>query len=345
MRGPLFVACLSLVVAACGGGGGAGTASPASGSGQTQQQTSAASGTNLQATQTTSTAVSGASTSAPMNVQSSTNGTQVVNTAAPAAVVPGSATQTIVASAPAPQQPLNRSGVDQPDDLHGAQVHLVYAIPADGVDHAFDLSETIANTTGSYNNWLAQQTAGNRLKIDTYQGRLDVTFVRLPRSDAAYDAFGYNKRDVIEADMRAMRQVNPDKIYAVYYDGGNVNTCADAPHPPALAGQVAVLYMRGAVPGYMPCQDNPYAAGPTAAPGYLDFTMLHEILHTMGAVDDRAPNAVLNGHVNTDPTDLMYAGPLPWNPSVLDSTKANYYNPNGLAGGLFNLANSLYLMR
>jgi hypothetical protein len=108
---------------------------------------------------------------------------------------------------------------------------------------------------------------------------------------------------------------------------------------------VAVLYMRGAMPGYMPCDANPYAAGPTAAPGYLDFTMLHEILHTMGAADDRAPNAVPHGHVNTDPTDLMYAGPLPWNPRVLDFNKANYYNPNGLAGGIFNLADSPYLMR
>jgi len=43
--------------------------------------------------------------------------------------------------------------------------------------------------------------------------------------------------------------------------------------------------------------------------------MLHEILHTLGVVATCAPNHTLSGHVSDDPRDLMYAGPLPWQPS------------------------------
>jgi hypothetical protein len=267
-------------------------------------------------------------------------------TAPPTLVSGVSATASQANFVAAPPPPGQRSTVDQPDDAQGSQVHLIYAIPGDGMDRALDLSETLANTTGSFNNWLAEQTGGRRLRFDTYQGGLDISFARLPRTDAEYDAFGQRKRDSIEADLNAMGLLKPNKIYAVYYDGNNANTCADAPHPPALPGQVAVLYLRGAVPGFRPCYENAFAASPAAAPGYFDFTMLHELLHTLGAVDARAPDAALfgyAGHAGLDPADLMYAGAADWRPSVLDLNRSNYFNPNGLPGGIFNLADSSYL--
>jgi hypothetical protein len=318
MRCSTLLACIPLLLAACGGGG------------YSSVPLSAASDTRAAITVQTATPtlVAGVSANAPLQM------------APPPAA--SSASQTVFVTA-APKAPVNRSNIDQPDDVPGSQVHVIYAIPGDGVDRAMDLSETLANTTGSFNNWLAGQTGGRRLRFDTYEGSLDISFVKLPKTDAAYDAFGQRKRDNIEADLTGLGLLKPNKIYAVYYDGNNANTCADAPHPPALPGQVAVLYLRGAVPGFKPCHENAFAASAAAAPGYLDFTMLHELLHTLGAVDDRAPDAVLNGHVGLDPADLMYAGPLAWDPRVLDFNKSNYYNPRGLAGGIFNLAESGYL--
>ena len=72
--------------------------------------------------------------------------------------------------------------------------------------------------------------------------------------------------------------------------------------------------------------------------------MLHELLHTLGIVSPAAPNHVLSGHVNTDATDLMYAGTLPWRPAALDVNRSNYYNPTTLPFGLVNLATSPYLL-
>ena len=136
------------------------------------------------------------------------------------------------------------------------------------------------------------------------------------------------------------------KIYTVYYEGTNTRTCADAPLPPILPGQVSVMYLNGLEgrPGILPCNQNQFAASAAAPPGYLDFAMLHEVVHTLGGVASSAPNHVLSGHVSTSPTDLMYAGSLPWQPSVLDANKSNYYNPAGLPAGVFNLATSEYLL-
>jgi hypothetical protein len=316
MRCPMLHACVALLLAGCGGSAGNYASIPLPASSNTR-----AAAAHPDATPAP---VSGVSANAPGQF------------ASPPPT--GPASQTTVVSAP-----VNRSSIDQPDDIQGAQVHVIYAIPNGGVDRAMDLGETLANTIGSFNNWLAGQAGGRRLRFDTFGGNLDITFARLPKTDAAYDAFGNRKRDSIEADLTSLGLLKPNKIYAVYYDGNNANTCADAPHPPALPGQVAVLYLRGAVPGFKPCHENAFAASSVAPPGYLDFTMLHELLHTLGAVDDRAPGVVLNGHVGLDSTDLMYAGSLPWNPQVLDFNKSNYYNPDGLAGGIFNLARSSFL--
>lgn len=96
------------------------------------------------------------------------------------------------------------------------------------------------------------------------------------------------------------------------------------------------MYLKG-------CTGTQFAATPAAAPGYLEFRMLRGLLRTLGAVSAGAPQYVPDGYVNTDASDVMYEGPLAWTPSVLDYSKLNYYNPSGLAAGIFNLATSSFL--
>lgn len=72
--------------------------------------------------------------------------------------------------------------------------------------------------------------------------------------------------------------------------------------------------------------------------------MVHEMMHLQGLVSTAAPNHALSGHVGNDPTDLMYAGSLPWRPATLDVSKTNYYNPAGLGAGVTNFINSPYVV-
>lgn len=239
-----------------------------------------------------------------------------------------------------------RSLADRPDDATGYQVQIVYALPSDGADRQLDTNGTLVTTVDVWQRWLSGQTNGRTLLIDTYQGELDIVFARLSRTDATMKSFGALVRDTIEAEMRRMGLIVAGKLYAVYYDGGSTTSCGGGAWPPDLPGVVGALYLQGTPPGTPtppPCNSNPFASSATAAPGYLEFAMIHEILHTLGIVSPAAPNHVLRGHVNTSPTDLMYAGPLGWTPTTLDVNRQNYFSPTGLAGGLVNLATSPFL--
>ncbi len=237
-----------------------------------------------------------------------------------------------------------RSTTDRTDDVATAQVKILYVTPSDGTDASLDNNRALLHTIGAWQRWLAGQTGGKYIRLDTWQGMVDIAFVRLPRSGATMASYGTFLRDTLEKNLKGLGWTGANaKLYAVYYDGVNTTTCGSGPHPPALAGIVTALYLHGTISGFPACDTNPLAATAAAAPGYMEFTMMHELVHMFGGVGTGAPNYVDPGHVGNDPRDLMYAGALPWNPSILDVTKTNYFNPAGLAGGLWNFATSPYL--
>jgi len=251
----------------------------------------------------------------------------------------GTASANVTYAAPS----LGRTTIDRPDDVVGSQVHVVYVLPSDGIDRQLDTDGTLGNTVGSWQTWLSGQTGGRVLRLDTYQGALDITFVQLARSNATMMSYGAFVRDTIERDLTAAGLVVSTKIYAVYYDGGSTFACGGGAWPPALPGRVGALYLQGTPPGATPCNMNPFATSPTSAAGYVEFAMIHELMHTLGFVSSAAPHFTAAGHVSDSPTDLMYAGSLPWTPSTLDVGQDDYYRPGGLPSGVLNLATNAYL--
>lgn len=242
-----------------------------------------------------------------------------------------------------PTPPSTRPTADRADDIAGAQVHVVYLLPSDGLDRHLDTDGTLAHTVNSWQHWLNGQTGGRTFRLDTYQGALDITFARLQRTNATMKSYGAYVRDTIERDLTSSGLIGAAKIYAVYYDGGSTYSCGGGAWPPALPGRVAALYLLGTPSGAPACGSNTFAPTDTSTPHYLEFAMIHEVLHTLGAVSTGAPHFTAAGHVSEGPNDLMYAGASPWNPTTLDIGQDDYYNPAGLAAGLFNLANSAFL--
>lgn len=219
-----------------------------------------------------------------------------------------------------------RSTVDRRDDLPADrwQVHVVYAVPRDGVDRRLDVDGRIHRSVAAFQAWFAAQTDGSRLAIDTFEGTVDVTFQRLPKSDAAIAARGAHVRDEVEALLEDAGFAAPRKLYAVYYDGGSTFACGGGAWPPTLVGRAAVMYLDGEPEGASPCASNAVGASATE-PGYIESSMLHEILHTIGVVATCAPNHIRAGHVSDSPSDLMYAGDEPWRPSQLDVGNDDYW--------------------
>lgn len=186
-----------------------------------------------------------------------------------------------------------------------------------------------------------RETGGATLRQDTFQGALDITFVRLPLSDAEIASRGAFVRDEIERLLRGAGHVTADKLYAVYYDGSSTYSCGGGAWPPTLPGVVAAMYLRGRPPGAPPCDTNALAAQ-GAPPGYLDYAMLHELLHSLGAVPTCAPNQHLAGHTSDRPDDIMWAGTGRWEiPGRLDPGRDDYFGHG--RSDCFDLARSPYL--
>jgi len=242
-----------------------------------------------------------------------------------------SASPAVATATPASSDAVSgRVFVDQLDDFGGPQIHYMYVLPADGNDERLDINGAIATSVASIQNWISSQTAGRRLRVDTFRGRVDVTFYRLRQTDAQVAASGAYVRDRIEQELKAAGLTSPGKLYAVFYGGGSTYACGGGAWPPVLPGIVAAQYLKGTPPGAIPCSTNPVGAS-TSQPGYEDFAMLHELLHTMGIIASCAPHFTQAGHVSDDPRDLMYAGPQPWRPSILDVGHDDYYTHGNAA--------------
>ena len=220
---------------------------------------------------------------------------------------------------------LPRSTVDRLDEVRGPQLHFVYVVPADGEDRRLDESGALEGSVGSFQGWLATETGGANLRVDTYQGSLDISFLRLAATDAAVAAQGAFVREAVERELRTAGFNRTERIYAVYYDGSSTYSCGGAFWPPQLYGNAVVMYLRGLPPGSPPCASTGFAAA-SAPPTYWEYAMLHDILHGLGMVPTCAPHNHMGGHVFDFANDLMWAGNQPWRfPARLDLGRDDYY--------------------
>lgn len=237
---------------------------------------------------------------------------------------------------------LARSTPNRPDDSSGPKIKVWYVLPSDGADEALDTDGSIARSVAVGLNWLRTQTGGRTLRVDTFNGDLDIGFFRLGRTDAEIAATGPYVRDEIEMEMRGMGITQANRLDLVYYGGSSTFACSGAANPFfGPEGSVGALYLKAAIPGYTPCSANPLAESDTALPGYWEFSWMHEAMHLMGMVEACAPHEAMGGHVSDSADDLMYAGEKPWTPSMLDVGRDDYFG-HGRAD-CADLASSPYL--
>jgi hypothetical protein len=223
---------------------------------------------------------------------------------------------------------LPRAPTDRPDDEPGTpQIHFVYVLPSDGADRAFDTSGAISNSVASFETWLSTKTQGRTLRVDTSGGSLDISYLRLTRTDAEI-ASDEPIVTGLHNDLVASGFDTPNKIYAIYYDGTSSTACGTGEWP----GNYVALYLKGLPQGPVPCDSNPFA-GAGGMPAYREFSMLHELMHAHGIVAPCAPNYQQvgpGGHVADDANDLMWAGTGSWVPSgwasvYLDKGNDDYF--------------------
>ena len=214
-------------------------------------------------------------------------------------------------------EPNPRHDRDQPDDLAGPQIHVVYALPSDAEDGNLDRYGDIERSLEAIQYWLEAEI-GQRLRLDTAGGGLDVTFLRLAFTAQEGEARRASLVEELEGAIRDALGTSPDKVYAVYYAGRSGDDCGSASAEGRLA--VAFLHPEG-------CSARPVGADRETASTY-EAVMVHELLHVLGAVPECAPNRLEpSPHVGASVQDLMYAGPE-WSGHdevVIDAERDDYF--------------------
>ncbi len=221
------------------------------------------------------------------------------------------------------------STVDRPDDVSGYQVHFVYALPSDGQDDYLDINGRIEMSANAMNDWLERATEGSRLRYDTYQGALDISYMQLDYTANEISSLGTGVLALMDFEIKSRGFDTSNKLYVVYYDGQFVSQegyCGLANYPPDGAGVTAVLLLRAYIPRFdQPCPRQ--FTNSADFTGFFEMTILHEVMHLMGIAPACGSN-VSGGHVTDSEQDLMYGqydgsySPLY---TVLDHNNDDYY--------------------
>ena len=232
---------------------------------------------------------------------------------------------------PTPERPTGEqySTVDRPDDVDGYQIHFIYVIPSDGKDDLLDVNGKIVLSAAAMNYWLENKTE-HRLRFDTYNGELDITFMQLDATGDEIDALGTNILSLMEYEIKSRGFNSDHKLYVVHYDGFFVTQegfCGLASYPPDGAGITAVLLLRGYNPNLDLTCPRQFTQSEDFT-GYFEMTILHELLHLMGMAPSCAPH-YSDGHVSDSSQDLLYfqydGGYSPLY-TYLDLHNDDYYN-------------------
>lgn len=202
---------------------------------------------------------------------------------------------------------LDYSTEDRPDDVSGFQVHFVYALPSDGRDDFLDINGQIELSANAMNDWLERATDGSKLRYDTYQGQLDISFMQLAYSADEVSNLAIDVLALMDYEIKARGFDTTSKVYVVYYDGQFVSEagfCGLANYPPDGAGVTTVLLLRAYIPRFdQPCpRQFTQSADYT---GFFEMTILHEVMHLLGMAPACGAN-VSAGHVTDSQQDLMY---------------------------------------
>jgi len=239
-----------------------------------------------------------------------------------------------------------RNYIDLPDVDDGYNIHLIYALPSDGIDKKYDLNNQISMLAYQMDKWFNKKTQnrlfpdGQYLKFDRRDdGKIDITFLRLEIDNLSISKEGINAVNVIQSEISRLGFNDARKVYFVIYGGSNKDVCASSQLPQhvsrSITANTAALYYPGK--GDDSCIKN----NGGFKPEFNSTTRfaLHEVFHALGVVPKCAPDHLVfpnEGTINdgigahlTVPSDIMYSVQSNVTFSKmdqLDMKSINYYN-------------------
>jgi hypothetical protein len=229
------------------------------------------------------------------------------------------------------------SAVDRPDTTGGNLIHVLYAFPADGPNRFQERAAAIATDLSLVAQWWRSQDASREPRFDfaaipgcgSRFGQLDITVARTTDTAAAYASLDGRFERLIANLAPALTDMQ--KKYVIFFDSPadlQGEACGVAQPLPTSGGQlgVAAVWLAPNLFGIPGC-------GILGDGGYVATTAVHEIIHSLGALDFFAatppPHACPGdpGHPCDSPRDVLApAGESnSLNDYVLDVGRDDYY--------------------
>lgn len=224
--------------------------------------------------------------------------------------------------------------------LREHRLRALYLVPADAPSRLAEVAPQIQGSVDGAARTL-EAARGRSLRFDRGTrcgaGYVDITTIRLPLTTAqlARAAIDGTTLSAVAQGLRerGVRLVPDDELFTPRRSGTvNVVGWLDAPAPAGSCGQATIV-----------SDDRRSARNANAVGGKLALvfrhggsfcgsaTVLHEVAHLLGAVQDPAPHATSDGHCADAAEDVMC---LPGSPSVgtagpvVDAGSDDYWDPS-----------------
>tara|TARA_Y100000590_G_scaffold440873_1_gene566825 strand:+ start:979 stop:1932 length:954 start_codon:yes stop_codon:yes gene_type:complete len=255
-----------------------------------------------------------------------------------------------------------RSFKDNPDVSSKHKFHAVYLLPCEMPDRRFDVDFNIQSSLYAINRWFFIKSKKQKINFDkNNNNNIDVTFLRVNKtmnwfikksqSDNNIKNVGLQIENIILSNTNLFNNFNKKK-FIVFFEGWEkrkslfFNICGKSRYD----GKVAVFFTNGKWKQHVgnnkkmfSCiRDDSLNDLNDETFGDSEATILHEILHTLGAPSKCATNLDPNNifHVNDSNKDILYkySGNI-----YLDYNNDDYYNHN--MKDCYDLVDSNYLIK
>ena len=247
------------------------------------------------------------------------------------------------------------------------QIHTIFLLPCEREDRKLDINLKIQSSLLAINTWFQNKSLKQQINFDkTSDGNIDVTFLRVNKSmnwfinSKKYNGFDDEKdvsekvEDIISINQDKFNNYN-NKKFIVFFEGWekrkylNYDICGKSRYN----GQVAVYFTSSPFKKYIgnniilknnkrifTCTKNDHLNDYNDLRfGDAEVTILHEILHILGAPSTCGKNLDKSkNHVVDSKDDILYR--ISGN-NYLDFNNDDYYNHK--IDNCFDLKNSNYL--
>ncbi len=242
---------------------------------------------------------------------------------------------------------------DKKDIMNNNQIHAIYMLPCEREDRKFDVNLNIHSSLLAINKWFADKSDDQILSFDLNdKQRIDVTFLRVNKTMDWFDNKKEDKNSIridVSEKIKKIILTNKDYFYnfankkfIIFFEGWerrkyiNFDICGKAD----FNGKISIYYTYSRFKKYVgndiilknkkrifTCTKNDHLNDKDDLKfGDAEATILHEILHTLGAPSKCGKNLdKQNSHVSDNSDDIMHkeSGNL-----YLDYNNDDYYNHN-----------------